>query len=147
MLGSPCETGEDRSQEGKEGFRPGQVKSFIAFDFVREYLVIKATLAMPVQSLPPALRPLDAELCFDDIAAQGIHIADRPILPKHDAQGKIESQFEVTLTVTSRRPPKFHVGFEPDDDTREAHIRGQRVPTKRRATAMDFAISGVVRLL
>lgn len=144
MLGSRCEYGEDRTREGQFGFRPGNGLSFLAFDFVRELLVIKATLAMSRDSLPYALRPLDAELSFDDIAAQGIHIVHREIPPPPSRRGKVDAQYEVTVTVTCRRPPKFFTEFENEKQLGRS-AADPRLPYRRRATAMDFAITPVVR--
>ena len=139
MLGAKCEFGEDKSREGLEGYKPHQGKSFLAFDFKRELLLIKATLVLPSESLPPALRPLDAELSFDDIASQGIRV--HHVRPNNPHTGAVN--FQVTVTVTCRRPPKFYTAFEP---TREMRLqKSRRLPWRRRTTAMDFAISGVVR--
>ena len=135
MLGARCKYGEDRTREGKDGFRAGFGLSFLAFDFQRELFVIKANLELDKTHVPPALRPLDAELAFDDIASQGIHIVD------HEITRGPQRLFEVTVTVTCRRPPRFYSEFEMREDMMRG---GGRTPHRRRATAMDFAISGVV---
>lgn len=143
MLGLRCEVGEDNSRRGRDGFRPGFGRSFIAFDFKREHLVIKAELVMPKENLPPALRPLDAEVAFDDIVSQGVNIRHKEI----PSAGRQQKQYEVTFTVTCRRPPKFYTEFEASGSLKgsinEERGRG-RMPVRRRATAIDFAITGVV---
>jgi len=144
MLGSRCECGEERIKQGREGFQPGNGLSFLAFDFIRELLVIKAHLVMPEESLPPALRPLDAELAFDDIVSQGLHIVHKEIVPQPGRHRVLERHYEVTVTVTCRRPPRFFTAFE-QNDALEDMRDGRKMPYRRRATAMDFAITGVVR--
>lgn len=138
MLGFICDTSADRSP----GAREGQSKSYLAFDFQRELLVIKASSDFSATQVPLALRPLDAELAFDDIAAQGIHI----IKERKKDNPKV---YEVTVTVSCRRPPKFYTPFE-DSDRLLGETKRDNFPRKiyrRRATAMDFAISGTVRSL
>lgn len=143
MLGCRLEYGEDDSRRGPQSNRPGPGKSFIAFDFAREILVIKGGLKLPEQSLPSALKPLDAELSFDDIASGGIQIVDTP-RPRQDGQ---PDQYEVTVTVSCRRPPKFFIQFKDDrEPSRDRKGGSSKTGYRRRATAMDFAISGAVRV-
>ncbi|WVQ95053.1 hypothetical protein IAU59_002145 [Kwoniella sp. CBS 9459] len=124
ILGAACAGGIDpKSLDGHH-------KSYIAFDFKREALMIRAEMMLPAQHLPPALNPLDAELSFDDITSHGIYIT-------REYSSGVST---VTVTVSCRRPPKFRMLFEAHDQ-----VRGLRdnEPFRRRATAMDFAISGV----
>ncbi|TYJ52353.1 hypothetical protein B9479_007047 [Cryptococcus floricola] len=97
--------------------------SFIAFDFKREQLVFRVTTMLDSRGIPPVLHPIDAELSFHDIAHRGIHITKRD-LPS--ARGNPNS-LEVTVTVGCRRPPRFYMPLE---------------MYRRRATVMDFTISG-----
>ena len=149
MLGSRCEYGKDFHRKGSHHTRYGL--SFIAFDFQRELLLIRAKLDMPDEYIPLALRPLDAELSFDDIVSQGIHIAHKEVWNPPSRHTKAETEFEVTVTVTCRRPPRFFTEFETNDDVDEDDDmyegRGRTRRTfRRRATAMDFAITGVVSI-
>jgi RNA-dependent RNA polymerase len=102
----------------------------------REILMIKAKLMMGAEGLPPALKPLDAEFAFDDIAAQGIMI---------DEGSTAAGLTHVTVTINCRRPPRFYVDFEKRGGLKERNGFGRRErDTKRRATAMDFAVSTLV---
>jgi hypothetical protein len=107
--------------------------SYLAFDFRRELLSFRGRLKVAKESLPRALQPLDAELSFSDISANGIQIVDVK------AEG---NKFSVTVTVNCRRPPKFYTALEGEDRTGYSNARF--TPDRRRATAVDFAISGVV---
>ncbi|WVF67576.1 hypothetical protein IAT40_002334 [Kwoniella sp. CBS 6097] len=124
ILGAGCRKGPDPNS------LDGHHRSYIAFDFKREALMIRAEMLLPAQHLPPALNPLDAELSFDDITSHGIYVT-------REYENGIS---KVTVTVSCRRPPKFRMLFEAHDK-----LRGVRKdePFRRRATAMDFAISGV----
>lgn len=82
--------------------------------------------------LPPALSPLEADLHFDDITSQGIHFSRGPLNGYHRL---------ITVTISCKRPPKFMVVS--DDDT---NGYDQRYAPKRRATAMDFALTRTVRI-
>jgi RNA-dependent RNA polymerase len=143
MLGARCVYGEDKGRMGREGYKPGFGLSYLAFDFRREQIHIKAKLFIDDTHLPPALRPLDAELSFEDIANQGVHIVYKPVPPLDLKPGR-GKESEVTVTITCRRPPRFYTAFEARDEMFQSG-RGDRVPYRRRATAMDFATTGQVR--
>ncbi|ORX38450.1 RNA dependent RNA polymerase-domain-containing protein [Kockovaella imperatae] len=121
----------------RDGFKSTRGESYIAFDFKREHIAIRAKFKADESQLPPALRPLDAELAFDDIASEGIHIRDVPVW------GQVKH--EVTVTITCRRPPKFFAPFEvnQEDLVKMSEQERRRLPRRRRATALDFAIAGV----
>lgn len=127
MLGAGCEYGEDTSQ------RRGDGKSYLAFDFTMEVLAIRARLLLHQERLPPALRPLEAEIAFDDICSRGISITEEPISKIVDGQ----RVSQVTVTVTCKRPARFFIEFE---HANQIPSRGDWVP-RRRATAIDFAMS------
>ncbi|WVQ80184.1 hypothetical protein IAT38_002289 [Cryptococcus sp. DSM 104549] len=127
VFGAGC----DNSVDSK-----GYAKSMIAFDLRRELLVIRAKMNLDPSVLPPALNPLDAELSFDDITSHGIHITQRRQEP-HNPQ----SVLQVTVTVSCRRPPKFFAPFDSGDAP--LRHRGPKQVYRRRATALDFAVSGV----
>jgi RNA-dependent RNA polymerase len=139
MLGAACEYGEDLSRVDRNGISEGYGKSYLAFDFVRELLVIRGRLRLG-GSLPPALRPIDAELSFDDIASNGIHVESVPRIFRRSGK-EIRGQ-EVTVTVGTRRPPKFFTVFEEFEKLMGASKSSKRMPYRRRATAMDFANAG-----
>jgi RNA-dependent RNA polymerase len=138
MLGAACEYGEDLSRVDRNGTSEGYGKSYLAFDFVRELLVIRGRLRLGV-SLPPALRPIDAELSFDDIASNGIRVEAVPRIFRRSGR-EIRGR-EVTVTVGTRRPPKFFTVFEEFEKLMGAS-KSKRMPYRRRATAMDFANAG-----
>ena len=96
--------------------------------------MIKAQARMDRGLLPPALRPFDAELSFNDITSHGIHIAENSV------SGAIT---QITMTVNTRRPPRFFTEFETSGKF-IGRTSGKR-PYRRRATAMDFAIADAVR--
>ncbi|ORY35716.1 RNA dependent RNA polymerase-domain-containing protein [Naematelia encephala] len=146
MLGAKCRVGHDYSMAGRDRNRENMGTSFLAFDFNREVLHIKASLEIDPKNIPPALRPLDAELSFDDIASQGIVIeaTNRNDVSFHGAPRK-----HVTVTVTTRRPPRFFTEFERNDELLgmgHERERTGKLPYRRRATAMDFATSTVTEL-
>ncbi|KAK4685416.1 RNA-dependent RNA polymerase, partial [Tremellales sp. Uapishka_1] len=122
----------------------GNGMSFLAFDFRRELLVIRALLiaedGQPLDPsvLPCALRPIDAELGFDDITSQGIHVVDRAIMVRG------QKRHDVTVTVSCRRPPKFYTEFRSEKGY-GPKPKGEFTPYRRRATAMDFAITSRVK--
>ncbi|WWC93489.1 hypothetical protein V866_000324 [Kwoniella sp. B9012] len=124
ILGAGCETGVNREDWNKHG------RSFVAFDFKKEQLVLRAEMKLPRDKLPPALAPLDAELSFDDITSQGFYVT-------HEMVGGV---YNVVVTVSCRRPPKFYLKFEDAHLLRETDRKGFK-QDRRRATAMDFAIS------
>ncbi|WVR09516.1 hypothetical protein IAU60_006584 [Kwoniella sp. DSM 27419] len=126
ILGAACIKGVNQAS------REGHGRSFFAFDFRRELLVIRADLLLPKSQLPLALRPLDAELSFDDITSHGIHITHQTV----------NGRYTVTVTVTCRRPPKFFAPFENSIELL-GKVQGRMKVYRRRATAMDFAITGV----
>lgn len=130
MLGASVVSGPDETVDGK-----GMGRSYLAFDWRNETISMKAEMAINPAKLPLALRPMDAELAFDDIASQGIMIDVKDIInPGRDAR------FPVTITICTRRPPKFFIPFETTS-------RSSSEPSKklrRRSTAMDFAIGGKV---
>lgn len=101
--------------------------SFVAFDFKRELLVFRCTLAVPGAGvlLPPVLMPLDCELPWSDIAARGLDI--------EELKGGGARQ-RVVMTATCRRPPRYFVKFEEPTDNLY----------RRRATEMDFTLSDKV---
>ncbi|WWC90607.1 uncharacterized protein L201_005543 [Kwoniella dendrophila CBS 6074] len=129
ILGAGCETGINED----DPFRHG--KSYIAFDFKKEQLVLRADMKLPRSQLPPALAPFDAELSFEDITSHGFFVT-------HE---RIGHQYNVVVTVSCRRPPKFYIKFEDSHLLRDSERdrRGLK-KDRRRATAMDFAISGGV---
>jgi RNA-dependent RNA polymerase len=145
MLGAGCEVGEDLSKHDRYGFVPGYGQSHLAFDFTRELFVIKSRLKLLKHNLPAALRPLDAELSFDDITSQGIHIIEStPRLVKNPDSGKLERHYDVTVTISMKRPPRFFTDFEQSETLFQGAGRSGNAPYRRRATAMDFAIGKVV---
>jgi RNA-dependent RNA polymerase len=127
MLGAKVETGEDTSNTRI----PGVGKSCLSFDWSDETIHMKSVMKINSALLPPALRPLDAELAFDDVASQGIIIDDKRVGDRH----------HVIVTISVRRPPKYFIPLEGPGFGREMYRMH-----RRRATAMDFAVSGVVRL-
>ena len=142
MLGAAGKTGENRRCENTKG----RGKSFLAFDFQRELLVIKSQLQLQSTPLPPALRPVDAELAFDDIPSQGIRLDHVPKQVR-DRNGNLVAGYKVTVTVSCRRPPKFYTEFEQTDDLLGRDQRDpKKGPYRRRATAMDFTTSGTICL-
>ena len=149
IVGLGCEYGPDDSvpmARRRDGFRDGRGKSYIAFDFRREMIAIRGSFRTQQDMLPPALRPLDAELAFDDIASDGIHIQHYPL--RHmvaPARGQAQLQ-EVVVTVCCRRPPKFYAPFEIPYEKRAIMSSEElrRLPYRRRATAQDFAKTGTV---
>lgn len=128
MLGANVEYGEDTSNSRVTGMG----RSYLSFDWTNEKILMKSNMKIDVSKLPPALKPMYAELAFDDIAAQGIMIDEKESGP---------DRYNVIVTISTRRPPKFFIPFEGQGFGREL-TRMHR----RRATAMDFAISGVVSL-
>ncbi|WRT68501.1 uncharacterized protein IL334_005477 [Kwoniella shivajii] len=128
ILGAGCEKGVNTEDRFKLG------RSYLAFDFQKEQLVVRADMKLPREQLPPALAPLQAELSFDDITSHGIYIT-------HEKVGEI---YHVVVTVSCRRPPKFYTPFEQGKRWNEAKISNIKMPEQRRATAMDFAISNGV---
>ena len=143
MFAINCEYGQDAEKLNNE-LKGGKFgKSYIAFDFRRQLLVIKTRAKdMSPASFPPALRPLDAELSFEDIASQGIKI-DAEKLPMR--YGFTQEMHEVVVTINTRRPPKFFTEFEPMD---ASLMRGPRANlVRRRGTAMDFVTQGAVSAL
>ncbi|WVN86300.1 uncharacterized protein L203_101463 [Cryptococcus depauperatus CBS 7841] len=131
VFGAPCRKGLDSRRSGR---------SIMAFDLKRQVLVIKAEMKLDPKLLPPALNPLHAELSFDDITHQGIHITKDSI--KGDAGHTDQDSLEVTVTVSCRRPPKFYTAFDPGDRAPDYMQGTKYLISRRRATAMDFAISG-----
>lgn len=141
MLAMECETGLDLSKLDNAMQGPKMGKSYIAFDFRRQLLAIKGQFRRLNGELPPALRPLDAELSFEDIASQGIDIESQPSPAANGDNGK--QFFDVTVTINTRRPPKFYCDFEGSDKLL-AESRNKKIPVRRRATAIDFASTAVV---
>jgi RNA-dependent RNA polymerase len=136
MLAVNCEYGQDPSllDNKLQGKKFG--KSYIAFDFRRQLLVIKTRPKdVSPAGLPPALKPLDAELSFEDIASQGIKIDDQR------ARGEAD-MYDVVVPIHTRRPPKFYTEFEPLESGLTSRHRQNLV--RRRSTAMDFVTAGAV---
>jgi len=134
MFGSQCKHGPDPANNLGYGY------SFLAFDFKREMLVIKSQFKTTVGStpLPPAFRPLDAELPFGNISKQGIHVKE---------ERRADGAVNLIVTVTCRCPPKFFAPMEQGEDSRPDNHRRPRqagIVYRRRATAMDFVISDTV---
>jgi RNA-dependent RNA polymerase len=127
MLGAGCEYGEDTSERRGDGI------SYLAFDFTMEVIAIRARLMLQQDKLPPALRPLEAEIAFDDICSRGISIIEEPSDKLVDGQ----KAWQVTVTLSCKRPARFFIEFE---HANQLPSRGERVP-RRRATAIDFAMS------
>lgn len=139
LLGLACDLRDEIIGSQREGQKI-MPRSYLAFDFHRETLYIKARLmGLSPDDLPAALRPIDAELSFDDIAAQGIRIDQVPKSIRL-RNGTTEEGHEVTVTISIRRPPKFYTEFEAHDKLLGS--KNGRQPARRRATAMDFVISG-----
>ncbi|KAK4684115.1 RNA-dependent RNA polymerase, partial [Tremellales sp. Uapishka_1] len=90
--------------------------SRFAFDFDRRWIAVHLSLqtALPI---PLAFSPLEAEFPFEDIVTRGVQA-----MRERMEDGK----WRVTLTITTRRPPKFYV-----------KVKAQR----RRATERDFVFS------
>jgi RNA-dependent RNA polymerase len=132
MLGAKVEYGEDENNHR----HPGIGLSYLSFDWTNENLLMKARMEIDAHKLPPALRPLDAELSFDDIASQGIMIDEKCLNPTAQTHAQM---FSVTITISTRRPPWFFIPWEGLDYGQSTRLH------RRRSTAMDFAISGVVR--
>lgn len=134
MLGASVEYGIDEDSKPIKGMG----KSYLAFDWKNENILMKATMTIDPAKLPPALRPMEAELSFDDIAAQGIIIDEKISNPESRPGDRV---FAVTVTICTRRPPKFFIPVEVQ--VRYRGGVGARAE-RRRGTAMDFAISGIV---
>lgn len=130
------EIGEDHDFDTRRV--PGMGKSYLAFDWKNENILMKARTTIDGSKLPPALKPMDAELAFDDIASQGV-IIDEKLSNPHAPRS--EYSWNVTVTICTRRPPKF---FIPVEVSNERYGKEGRRVQRRRATAMDFAIHGVV---
>jgi RNA-dependent RNA polymerase len=145
MFAGRCECGEDKKATDHNGTPLGHGLSYLAFNFAKEMLVIKARLSFAPgvgeTMIPPALRPLDAELYFQDISSQGVHVKKTEIDPiyKH---GQVIKRFQVTVTINCRRPPKFYTELE--DQEHFLSDRRRQGPMRRRATVMDFAITHIV---
>jgi len=131
MLGANVEYGEDHNNHR----HPGIGLSYLSFDWTNENILMKARMKIEASKLPPALRPMDAELSFDDIASQGIMIDERCLNPTASATSQM---FSVTITISTRRPPRFQIPWEGPDHGYSTRLH------RRRSTAMDFAISGIV---
>lgn len=127
MFGARCKHGADPESKSGYGF------SYLAFDFKRELLVIKAQFKQVKEVLPPAFLPFDAELPFSDISKRGIHV----VTQAHSLGGVI-----LTVTATCRRPPRFFAVFEDQkpEMVQYEKTRGGNV-YRRRATAIDFVLS------
>lgn len=130
--------GEDTSRRYPNGELTGDGISHVAFDFTMEVIAIRAKLKLDPRALPPALRPIEAEIAFDDICSRGISIVEQ----KSTVKIKGQQAWMVTVTVNCKRPPRFFTEFEGSD---KIFNRGNGFVPRRRATAMDFAITGVVR--
>ncbi|EIW68226.1 hypothetical protein TREMEDRAFT_74213 [Tremella mesenterica DSM 1558] len=79
VLGAKCAHGTDMSRLDPDGNPLGYGKSYVGFDFQRETVHVKAGLIFPSElqaerNLPPALRPVNAEISFEDITSQGISL-------------------------------------------------------------------------
>jgi RNA-dependent RNA polymerase len=157
MFGAECAYGRDTARDEEytsphdNRALPAQMKdrgwgkSYLAFDFRRECLVIKSKLSYPDSTLPAALRPIDAELSFDDIASQGISIEETGMRRQDPRTGELQQ--EIIVTVSIRRPPKFYTDFEESDKLPSMNGKRQsNKPYRRRATAMDFAMGSTVSL-
>ncbi|WWC63397.1 uncharacterized protein I303_105997 [Kwoniella dejecticola CBS 10117] len=130
FLGAGCETADNPEDPYKHG------KSYIAFNFRKEQLVLRADMQLPKDKMPAALTPLDAELSFDDITSHGFYVT-------HE---RVRDSFRVVVTVSCRRPPKFYVKFEDPNRLSNKDRMGHQ-QDRRRATAMDFTLSnGVAEL-
>jgi len=134
MLGAKVEYGEDHSNHRL----PGIGLSYLSFDWTNENILMKARMDIDASKLPPALRPMDAELSFDDVASQGITIDEKCLNPTAHMQSR---KFSVTITISTRRPPKFFIPWEGPEYGQSTRLH------RRRSTAMDFAISGIVSFL
>jgi len=133
MLGAKVEYGEDFNNRRV----PGLGLSYLSFDWTNEKILMKARMNIEASKLPPALRPLDAELSFDDIASQGIMMEEKCLNPSSSPHTQI---FSVVLTLSTRRPPRFFIPWEGPAFSQSTRLH------KRRSTAMDFAICGTVSL-
>lgn len=128
----------DSSDDPENRHIQGMKKSYLAFDWKNESILMKATMFIDPSKLPPALRPMDADLAFDDIASQGVIIDERLTNPEDKVDRHV---YAVTVTICTRRPPKF---FIPVEVSNERYGGGGTKLMRRRGTAMDFAISGIV---
>lgn len=132
MFSAPCLYGLDPT-------RPGNGRSLLAFDFKRELLVIRTEFEVEqklVKDLPPVFRPVDAELPFSDISSHGIHFVE---------EARQGGRTTLVVTVAFRRPPRFFTPFEKDVARFNEHAMARgRAVYRRRATAMDFAVSETV---
>ena len=134
MLAGTCDTEVDRSRRKKNGEPLGYLKSYLAFNFDKQNFAIRATMKFgDGPNLPPALRPLDAELSFEDITSHGISLTH----VKEFRMNRREPVYKVTMTISLRRPPKFYTEFEENDNM----FGREGVPYRRRATAMDFGMT------
>lgn len=119
-------------------------KSYLLFDWKREVLEFRARFNLPPEQLPAVLRPVDAELPFEDIALGGILIQEEDHSSRYGVPAG--QRLSVTVTVSTRRPPKFVVGYRINEETatrvRQADLSKVH---RRRATAMDFAAESTVR--
>ncbi|RSH88373.1 uncharacterized protein EHS24_000913 [Apiotrichum porosum] len=129
MFSAPCLYGLDPT-------RPGNGRSLLAFDFKRELLVIRTEFEVEqklVKDLPPVFRPVNAELPFSDISRHGIHFVE---------EARQGGRTTLVVTVAFRRPPRFFTPFEKDVARFNEHAMARgRAVYRRRATAMDFAVS------
>ena len=117
-----------------QGDEDRKQKSGIIFDFRKETIVVKAYPTHGLHQLPPALRPCDAEISFDDITSHGIHMVHPQSFANQTSQ--------TIMTVSTKRPPKFYTEFE--NSVQLSANAGARVGYRRRATAMDFALGPTV---
>nr|XP_019011562.1 RNA-dependent RNA polymerase 1 [Kwoniella pini CBS 10737]OCF50343.1 RNA-dependent RNA polymerase 1 [Kwoniella pini CBS 10737] len=127
ILGAGCHQGVNPNDRLRRG------NSHIAFDFKNEQLVLRADMQLPKDKVPPALAPLDAELSFDDVTSHGFYVTYHRV---------VGNMFQVVVTVSCRRPPKFYVKFE--HGRMDQHAEKKFKQDRRRATAMDFAITDSV---
>lgn len=134
-----CE--EDMSRRHRNGEPTGEGVSYLAFDFTMEVIAVRAKLLLNTDSLPPALRPLDAEISFEDICSRGISIIEERFRPTNNAPANQASTYQVTVTISTKRPPKFFTEFE---QSNQLGRRPDGYVPRRRATAIDFATTNVV---
>lgn len=136
ILGAGCHNGEDLGRRYRNGEPTGHGMSYLAFDFTMEIILLRAKFMLEERVLPPALRPLDAEIAFDDILPGGISFIEERM------RDTAKPAWQVTVTISCRRPPRFFTEFED-----AARLARQNTENRRRVTAMDFALTNLASRL
>lgn len=109
----------------------GKAASFLSFDLAKEEIVMQSQFSSATYTaLPDIFTPLFAQLPFSDITEHGIHVVETP--------ARSGPFTVVVVTISCRRPPKFHAAFP-------GEMHGIPQVYRRRATALDFSTSPIVR--